>query len=156
MSCQLLSCPFSDGFECYYLQSQCTTPSVWQGLSYPVPNFPNELGFCLVPVTGGYINLSIACRQNITQDSVTAFVNLRDNLAFTRNNNIIRFFTTPVIIGFAVGGFLFLSFILTCIYVQHRLKAVRERERERDWDQGRRWIQARQGQQGHQGQHIVV
>ena len=149
MSCQLLSCPFSDGFECYYLQSQCTAPSVWQGLSYPVPNFPNELGFCLVPVTGGYINLSIACRNNITQSSVTAFLKLKDTLGFVDSNNsnsIIRFFTTPVIIGFAVGGSLLLSFILACIYIHHRIKVVRER----DWDQGRRWIQARQGQQGHQ------
>ena len=139
MTCQIYTCPFSDGFECFYIQSQCISPAVWEGLSYPSPGFPTELGSCMVPIVNsatkkydGYINLSIACRHNLTQESITAFLNLKkdsDTRSSSSGSGILSMLSLPAIIGLSIGSFLvaFLIIIGMYAYVNHRLKKKRER-----------------------------
>ena len=78
-----MTCPYSDGFQCFFTQAQCVSPVIWQAPVPLVPGFPPSLGSCLAPSIGGYINLSVANRANITDAAIVAFVALKETAAAT-------------------------------------------------------------------------
>jgi hypothetical protein len=124
MVCQLYSCPFSDGFECFYTAEQCTSPAVWEKLYYPNPGFPKQLGFCIVDISNGYVNLSLYCRQNVTRESIMAFISIRN----TSNISIPdEGLSTPLIVGIVVATVSLLFLCLGAVYLYNNIKETRLR-----------------------------
>jgi hypothetical protein len=126
MACQLYSCPFSDGFECFYTAEQCISPAVWEQLYYPSPGFPRQLGFCIVidSIAKGYVNLSLYCRHNITRESISAFVSIRnDSNTITPDERM----TTPIIAGIIAASVSLLLLCFTALYIYQRIKENRAR-----------------------------
>ena len=102
-----MTCPYSDGFQCFFTQAQCVVPMIWNVPVPVTPEFPPTLGFCLSPVAGGYINLSIANRANITDTAILAFVDLKNSTASTSSP-----LSLTTIIGISAGALAVLVIIL--------------------------------------------
>jgi len=88
----------------------------------------------MVPIVNsavkGYINLSIACRHNLTEESITAFVNLKKDSDSRSSSSGDGTLSLPAIIGLVIGTFLLAFFIVIggYAYVSHRVKKKRERQ----------------------------
>jgi hypothetical protein len=103
-----MTCPYSDGVKCFFTPAQCVDPNIWNTPIPRVPEFPPTLGFCLSPVAGGYINLSIANWENITNTAILAFIDLKESTA----SAAVRPLSLTTIIGISVGAFALLIIII--------------------------------------------
>lgn len=103
-----MTCPYSDGFQCFFTVAQCVSPAIWQAPVPLIPGFPQSLGYCMAPAVGGYINLSIVNRANITEAAVIAFVNLKETARTTAGWTL----SNTEIIGISFGCLALLILLL--------------------------------------------
>lgn len=116
-----MTCPYSDGFQCFFTLAQCVEPNIWQAPVPFVPGFPQSLGSCLTPSIGGYINLSIANRANITDTAIVAFTVLKGTATTTTGS------WTPSnteILGISFGGLALLIILLYSCTLCNKKKAT--------------------------------
>jgi hypothetical protein len=117
-----MTCPYSDGFQCFFTLAQCVEPSVWQAPVPLVPKFPTTLGFCLAPSIGGYINLSITNRANITDAAIVAFVALKETAAAKTTGSWTL--SNIEILGISFGCLAFLILLLYSCTLCNKKKEV--------------------------------
>jgi len=117
-----MTCPYSDGFQCFFTLAQCVGPNIWQAPVPLVPGFPQSLGSCLAPSVGGYINLSIANRGNITDTAIVAFVALKETAAATTTSSWTP--SNTEILGISFGCLALLILLLYCCTLCNKKKKV--------------------------------
>ncbi len=72
----------------------------------------------MAPTTGGYINLSVVNRGNITEAAIIAFVNLKETAQATA-----AWALSPTeIIGISIGGFALI--VIICAYFFNKKRKV--------------------------------